>query len=566
MTTPVPAFSPPDDRLPAWARKGLGYGGLIVLPLLLALVLFATKFQGLRLAVAQDHAQLARHLAAGDGFVTHFVRPLSLVFRADVAHHPDLYNAPLHPLMLACAYAVVHPSDRVTAVADLALWVLSVWLTYTLARRWHGPRVAALAACLYGCNVAAVQAALGALPYPLTAVLFLAALALATPRWNDGDAEGEPLPGWRVALAGAACAAMTLCQYVMLFPTLAVAVYATASRRGKIATLLLFAAGFAAPLLPWLWRVARAAGTPFFSLYAYEVLADTGAYPGESVWRLLTRPPEHPTLFFFSHPVDAVSKWMAGLVHFRDEFGAFLDPVVGFLALWAWLDGAGAPARRRLLHVLLGSLAFAIAGSCWLRAEPGLLLVWAPPVAIAAAAHLAAAVPRLAERWAPRLIPWIERYDRWLQRSPNLEADARHWIRLAIALTVAGLVALPCVYYLLASRPGPPSVLPERMEALARQVPPEATLMTDQPAPVAWYANRPAVWLCQQEKDLDTFEAVCGPLGAVYVTQAITQVLVAERGDWWTWVLAPAGVYRGLVPADPMPRNAVLRLRAKKGS
>jgi hypothetical protein len=79
----------------------VGYIALALAPPLLMLVVLAAKFQCLEAATALDHAQLARHVAAGEGFVTDFIRPLSLVFKADLRHHPDLYNAPAHPLVLA---------------------------------------------------------------------------------------------------------------------------------------------------------------------------------------------------------------------------------------------------------------------------------------------------------------------------------------------------------------------------------------------------------------------------------------------------------------------------------
>src|SRR5882724_11627092 len=85
-------------------RTVLGYVALLALPPLLAVVVLASKFSGLQTADAFDRAQLARHLAAGDGFVTSVVRPLSLTFRADVTSHPDLYNAPLPPLVLSVCY------------------------------------------------------------------------------------------------------------------------------------------------------------------------------------------------------------------------------------------------------------------------------------------------------------------------------------------------------------------------------------------------------------------------------------------------------------------------------
>src|SRR5436190_20542720 len=113
---------------------------LSLAPPVLMLIVVAAKFQGLGDALALDHAQLARHLARGDGWVTSFVRPLCLTFHAALRPAPDLTSAPLHPLFLALAFRFFAATDRVVAGAGAALWVLSVWLTFAAARSWFGVR------------------------------------------------------------------------------------------------------------------------------------------------------------------------------------------------------------------------------------------------------------------------------------------------------------------------------------------------------------------------------------------------------------------------------------------
>src|SRR5262249_47968483 len=156
------------------------------------------KFQGLTDPTALDHAQLARHLANGDGFTTYVIRPLSLVLHADLRHPPDTYNAPGHPALLALVFRLASATDRVVAGTGAAVWVLSVWLTFALARRWSGPRVAALATLFYVGNVASLSAAVAGLPHPLATVLLLLtawlvfpppAEAAAAPPAAAGDAE-----------------------------------------------------------------------------------------------------------------------------------------------------------------------------------------------------------------------------------------------------------------------------------------------------------------------------------------------------------------------------------------
>src|SRR5580704_7309532 len=154
MPFPFRSFTHSEGRI----RTVLGYLGLVLLPLLVMLIVVATKFQGLQAPEALDHAQLARHLAAGDGYTTSFVRPLSLFFRADIRHHPDLYNAPAHPLLLSWFYLLRRPSDRMTACVGLLLWLASIWLTYVVACIWWGEAEAAIATIFYGCSLTMVMA------------------------------------------------------------------------------------------------------------------------------------------------------------------------------------------------------------------------------------------------------------------------------------------------------------------------------------------------------------------------------------------------------------------------
>src|SRR5271155_4099775 len=159
-------------------RTLLGYVALLALPPLLAVIVLASKFSGWQTPDAFDRGQLARHLAAGDGFVTSVVRPLSLGFNSDIARHPDLYNAPPCPLVVSLAYRMVHPSERVAACAGVVVWILSLWLVYGIARAWCRPEAAALATLLYGVNAAAIASAVQGLPYVLASMTVLLAVWL----------------------------------------------------------------------------------------------------------------------------------------------------------------------------------------------------------------------------------------------------------------------------------------------------------------------------------------------------------------------------------------------------
>src|SRR5438093_3850298 len=162
----------------ATLRAVLGFVALVVIPPLLALLFFATQFRGLRAEVAVEHSQLARHLVAGEGFVTSVIRPLSLAFNADLLKHPDLYNAPVHPVLLAVCSGGDKLLERLAGVVGASLWLISVWLTYWFARRWFDAAVARLAVALYAVNVTMISLSIGGLPHPLLAIITLLLVGL----------------------------------------------------------------------------------------------------------------------------------------------------------------------------------------------------------------------------------------------------------------------------------------------------------------------------------------------------------------------------------------------------
>jgi hypothetical protein len=530
------------------------------------LVLLAAKFQGLSPA-ATDHAQLARHVAAGEGFVTTFIRPLSLAFKARFHPHPDLYNAPAYPLVLALFYRVIHPSDKVTAGAGAILWILSVWLTFWVARRCVGSGVAALATLFYACHVPMIIAALGGFPQPLMAVSVLLAVGFAFPKRKK---LANNLPGWQLGLVGLACALATLTHYLLLSVAFALGVYLLVSQPQKKRVLVWFTLGFLLPLLPWMVRNCWVAGSPVFSLFWYEVLTNTRPYPGESVWRMAV-PPLSPGSFIVQHPMEIARKILSSLDLFRGATLGLVDPALGFLFLAALLSKTTNSRERRLRAVVAGSLALYMAGSCLFRAEPGLLLAWEPWLAILGTVYLREWVPQrigsLSFGGQTLTLPRFRLFRRKTGRQYRLALRRltipTSWTRAAAYLAVVGLAAFPLFFFVAVSRPGPNPRLREQIEPLRALLPAEATVMTDQPALVAWYAHRRAVWLCQREEDWVSLERNVGPVDAAYVTPAMTQMAPPERGDWWFWLASPQGTVRGLVPATPGPPIGVLRVRRK---
>lgn len=556
------ADAPPPAGRP-WTRLVLGGTALLLIPCVLALVVLAAKFRGLALSDSMERAQIARRVAEGRGLSTDSIRPISLALQPSLENHPDLYHPPLPSLLLGAVFAVLHPSDRVAAAFGLLLWVASVLLTFWVARRWWGTTIAALATAFYAFNISMLKSAALGLPYPLIALFLLGYAFLAAPK--PGPAvEGPPPPtgpgdDLRIVGAGALAALAGLSHYLLLFfaPAAGLHLVSTRRRRGRAA--LLFLAGFAVVLAPWMIRNFRYGRSPFFSLYWFEALAGTDLYPGDVIWRSMSSATTGPWEFLFSHPLQAFRKASGGLIRFWQESLPIVDPVVAFLSAAALLRGRDRGPWHGWLGALAGGIALSIGASCVFRAEPELLLCWTPLLAIPAAAQavdwLRSRVEEVSLRryWSFRLIPS-------LFREP---AALRAVLRRGAAASVLAVVAFPIFHYLWIYRvePSPGAV---DGGPLAQAIPPGAVVMTDQPAVVSWRANRRAVWLPLEEKEWDAIEARGGPVTATYVSPAVVNLLPNSKAGWWWWIGSPRGVYRDLAPVEAPKLPGVLRLRGRE--
>jgi tetratricopeptide (TPR) repeat protein len=555
-------------------RTFVGVIALLALPTLLILGVLAGRFEGLRDAQAMEHAQVARHLARGEGFVTDLLRPLALSFQRDADAPPDLYNAPAHPLILATAFRLAGDSDKIVAVTGAALWLLTVWLTYVVARRWSGAGVALIATLLYGCNLVAVTAALGGAPHPLTTLCVLAAVALAFDPAPAANAATREPQWWRATLTGVFAASAILTEYVMLAFALTLAVWVVAHAPRKWLTLLWWTLGFVAVALPWFWRNGLVAGG-WFGIFPYETLTNTASFPGDSIWRMAS---DVPTVaeFVLGHPLELVRKWLVGLLGFSSSWLHVLNPVVAFVALAGALVGDNRPARgktRRLLARIIVSATVVAAASCLLKPDPTLLAAWSPLLAIAAAIAMADWIHINVKAFQAQT--WFG----WLTLRPQIPTGRSHlshpWLlwfnhtapRALLYLLVVGAAALPVAVFLSTRGAKLGTREPAWISELKHQTSAQALVMTDQPALVAWYGKRRALWLFQNEQDLRDFQQQVRPLDAALVNPSwLARLPDEQRPDWWQWLAAPAGQFEGLSPVPSQFTGAHFQLRLRSAS
>ncbi|MBM3457005.1 MAG: glycosyltransferase family 39 protein [Armatimonadetes bacterium] len=542
----------------------LGYGALAVIPLIVSLTVIAAKFRGLTEFTALDHAQLARHLVAGDGWVTSVIRPLSLGFKPTLDHHPDLYNSPLHPWLLALFFNGFGASDRAAAWCGAATWAASLWLTFVVARHWLGARRAWFPVLLYAVHTPALVTSVNGLPYSLSACMVLLALWNAVPApslWGPVDAPHEEaeeaeeaeaapalepvLPIHRLLLTGLFCGLATLSHYLLAVFAIVLGIFVSRREPDRGQAAGSFLAGYLVAVVPWMLVLFLQTGSPIPTLYWYDLLVNSGSYPGDMVWRLVESP-GHPIVHVATHPLQTVFKLFAGLGRYWREAPVALGPLACAVFSWVALQGVGGRLWTRSLGaVLVGVLTLATI-SCLFRPDPALLLAFSPFMAIVGAYGV---------------LMWLEDRVGPIWRGERvIETRFLHGAALAGLAVVA---AVPLLAYILTDRPQALQFA-EQLQPVATRVPAGRAVLTDQPALVAWFANRTSVYLPQTEDGFAALEKTSGQVSASFVTPAIYQLPILEQSTWWSWLVLPQGVYRGLVISEPRLQTAVLRLRKEK--
>jgi hypothetical protein len=211
-------------------------------------------------ADAADYHRLARELRSGPGYV-------------DTEGHPTAFRPPLYPLFLA----FTGPDVRLAAVAQSVLGAGNCLLTVALASRWLAGPAPWLAGLLVAIDP--VQSASSALLLSevLYQTLFLLALLAL-------DAARSPR---RAALSGL-IAGVSLLVRTAALPVVVVLLALCVRRKApRMKAALLFVAGAALAVSPWLLRNALVMGSPTLSTQGGITLYSSYQPPGGKIFGVL---------------------------------------------------------------------------------------------------------------------------------------------------------------------------------------------------------------------------------------------------------------------------------------
>jgi 4-amino-4-deoxy-L-arabinose transferase-like glycosyltransferase len=521
-----------------WLRRILT---LIVVGLAFALYQ-NNEAKNFRAPEAMDLAQLGRNLAAGQGYTTGVIRPLSLHLLEEhavrkgvdprtvlVQRHPDLENPPVYPAILAVVFKVMPvswwarlPADEfhrrpmeevVISGLNLGFFAVVVVLAGLLGTRLFDSSVGVLSAALIIGTDLFWQFANSGLPTLLLMVLMLLLLHLMLGFEREAASE-TPRRGRQLLLAvgsGVVVGVMFLTQYSfgwMLFPVLGFLVWRSVGVRGRVLGLALVA--FLVLSGPWVARNLLVCGQPLGTA-GFAALSGTESFPGDRLQRS-----QHPVL-----EADLIGEVVAKVVGgVREILGDDLIRMGGTWTSLFFLVGLlvpfGSPSLNRLRWTLAGMLAVVVVVQAGLRGwitkdfgpvtSEDLLVVLAPGVMVWGSGFLITLIDQI--EWE---FPFLRTWCLW------------------------GLVTLFSAPFLLGvlppkglslSEPYRPSVIRE----FADFTPKSTLFMSDIPWAVAWYGPRECVWnslrvsdtaeanVRNRREDFFVFTEARRPIEAVYIS------------------------------------------------
>ncbi|HAB16784.1 MAG TPA: glycosyltransferase family 39 protein [Verrucomicrobiota bacterium] len=521
-----------------WLRGAL----VVILAAVGAGIYQLNEAQNFQAPDAMDAAQLGRNLAAGNGYITGFIRPLSLhLLQAQAIRkgsdpravltqpHPDLQSPPVYPMLLAAVFKVIPESwgtqlptdefrkrpaaEAAISVANLVLFAFVIGLVWWLGTRLFDATAGAVSALVTLGTEPFWRFANAGLP---TLLLMVFGLVLLHALLGFAREAASPSPrASRLLLLGAAAAGvvgvMFLTQYSwgwLGIPVLGFLLWHGGAWKGRI--VLLAGLIIVAVATPWMMRNWHLSGTPFGTA-GFAVFSDTEAFPGDRIERS-----QYPII----EPDIAIEVFRKVVRNLRQIVRDDLPRLGGNWMTMFFLAGLIVPFQNRVLNhlrffVLAVLVTFTLVqagGRTWLTTNFGpvtgenLLIVFAPAVFVFGTGFLLTLLDHV--EW-PALV---------LRR---------------MALT--GLILVFSAPFLLAIMPPREFALvepyrPAVIRRFASFSPPGTLFMSDIPWAVAWYGPREAVWttlrvsedpkanLANRREDFFTFIDARRPVQAIYIS------------------------------------------------
>ena len=505
-----------------WATRTRPIGMYILVTLAVVfifLVFMAGQFRGLTYPNAFDYAQIARHLATGQGFTTTFIKPLSLTRSLRVHQHPDLTYPPLHPWITSLFMRVLGPTERAAALACGTLFLLTMPLVFILALRFFDYHTAWLATGLYVTNLTIIGLSTSGLEVSLLSLLVTGLIMVL---YHYAQSHERRL--WLVVGAGLLMGLIYLTKYIWVITIIPVLIYLyyCTPRRPRRQMLLVFVVTFVIVIAPWCYRMYTVSGNPFFTWRWYETTMATRSNPANTLYRSF--PDQLMTLptYILVYPLEIYEKLRKGMAQLYTTLASFAGPYVTPFFLVAILVPLGTRHFERIRYLVYAMFGAVVLALLVVLPADRLLYPLAPMATIIAAGFYLRLFRPLIQNCGPR--------------------ERIRYTVLAVGVLLI-LHALPLGLALTTRDRSSREQTVQNWTAQASELAEGAPIITDIPWLVAWYTETPAVWLPRSFQDLDRMQAQVGQFRWLLLTPFVSRVKGLERTEDWAraWETAMRG-------------------------
>jgi hypothetical protein len=536
----------------------------------LSVFYLVNEFRGLPVSQAMDQAQIGREILRGHGWQTKFIRPLAI---GELERHgkdvskaiwEDTYNAPIPPLLDAAAIylpvkkgwdltktGIVYAGDRAIACMGVIFFLGAVVVLYFIALELFDERLALIAAGLVLISDTMWRYSISGLPQMfLLLVLHLNVYGLL--RAMRARYLNQSTMGWTVAV-GLGFGLMALTHALSIFIFMPVLLFTAFFFRPRGWAALVMLAVFLAVYTPWLVRNQMVCGdfrgmAGFAGLdgivrsesghmrrYAIDLGETTGNYYLENFranltaqinrmieymgWSFVAPLALVSVLHAFRRPVTATFRWLL--------FAMFGSAVCGMAIFGMKEEGALAANQFYLLFVPLLI--------CY-----GMAYV---------------------------LVQWDRRIGLgFILPQWGRNHGAHYVLRVSLIVAIFLLSSIPLLGRIFLDKAGVtiewPPYVPPYIAILREWFAPNEIIASDMPWAVAWYADRPSLWLpfdSDSVADLSDYQRLGGPIAGLYFTPVSgTQNTLGDlvEGEYRHWT---AYIVRTVDPSkSPFPYRTIL--------
>ncbi|HLK56018.1 MAG TPA: glycosyltransferase family 39 protein [Chthonomonadaceae bacterium] len=447
-------------------------------PPLLFIMYSKGMFPGLTNRDALDFAQLGHNISQGRGFSTYILRPLALTHGDNPMMQPDVVHSPLYPFLLALAFAIAGAKDTVVAAVSGIFYLLTIPVLYILGVRLFNRAVALLTVLTFSVNALMLEyAASGThltlfiflMTWLLLAVHNIAVYARNENRVKDATDRDVPqakFPTGQFVLAGVLTSLLYLTDslFFWIIPILVVTVF-TLSGKNKIGALVAFGVPLLCLMGPWMYRNMMLTGNPIFGLRGLEVWMYTkGHYPSDSAYRHFSNE-LLPSVGLFQAVVQKIMLGAGEVIQLFPQITA--SWVLAFFLpclLFRYNDSAIDVLRRVMMFCFLGLLV----GSLAFQIQMWMFVAIIPVMLLYSVAYL-------------------------------LDLIRQAQLRPGAVAVVVSLLSIAVLYPLLWYTTLTDKVVGLKevgaARALAKNTQKTDVILSDQPWIVAWYADRPSIWI-----------------------------------------------------------------------